>query len=96
MKKNEIMDRLAEMENKYFDLVWVARKRKEDIPVAGKGMARVKKAYPKECKELTGKDGQWHHGFNSGCLAGFRFALGLMGDAADAHMAEENFPFLDT
>ena len=32
MKKAEIKARLDEMEKKYFDLVWLARKRREDIP----------------------------------------------------------------
>ena len=96
MKKQEILERLVEKEAKYFHLVWLARKRPEDIPVAGEAMDKVEKAYPKECEDLSGDDSDWHHGFNSGCLAAFRFAMSLMGDADDVRMAEEFFPFLDT
>lgn len=98
MKKAEVMDRLVEMEQKYFDLVWLARKRPEDalIPGVQESIDRVEKAWPKECEELGGDESDWHHGFNSGCLAAFRFAMGLMGSADDVQMAEDDFPFLDT
>lgn len=98
MKKAEVMDRLVEMEKKYFDLVWLARKRPEGalIPGVQESIDRVEKAWPEECAELSGDNSDWHHGFNSGCLAAFRFAMGLMGSADDVQMAEDDFPFLDT
>jgi hypothetical protein len=98
MKKQEILERLIDMEGKYSDLVWLARKRPEDSLIAGvqSSIDHVEKSWPKECEELRGDESDWHHGFNSGCLAAFRFAMSLMGDADDVRMAEELFPFLDT
>ena len=86
---------LTALEKKYFDLVWLARKRPEDT-IAADAVARVRLEYPDEVSRLGGEHGDWEHGFNSGCLAAFRLALGLLGKKDDADMAVEEFPFLDT
>ena len=99
MKKADVEKRLSEMEKKYFDLVWFARTGSaavQDGNISMPGVVRVKMKYPGECARLSGEEGAWEHGFNSGCLAAFRFALGLMGNKTDQQMAEDDFPFLDT
>lgn len=99
MKKADVERRLQEMEKKYFDLVWFARAGSaavKDGNISMPGVVRVKMAYPEECARLSGEQGAWEHGFNSGCLAAFRFALGIMGNKTDQQMAEDEFPFLDT
>lgn len=67
-----IEEKLKEIENKYFDLVWYARKTDEDretIPVVDKHMTRIEEEYPDEIHELTVYMPEWSHGFNSGALA---------------------------
>lgn len=99
MKKSDIEKRLTEMEKKYFDLVWFARKSPDcvkDGHVSMPGVVRVQMLYPEECARLAGEGGDWEHGFNSGCLAAFRFAIGIMGNKTEQHMAEHDFPSLDT
>ncbi len=96
MKKSEALARLVEMEKKYFDLVWLARSRPDQHSSAPANIARITAAWPTEVAALSGDGGQWQHGFHSGCLAGFRFAMGLLGTADDVQMAEDEFPFLDT
>ena len=99
MKRSDIEIRLREMQDKYCDLVWYARTPADAVKdgnVSMPGAVRIQMKHPDECARLAGKDGQWEHGFNSGCLAAFRFALGLMGNATDVQMAEDDFPFLDT
>jgi hypothetical protein len=96
MKKSDIEAAVKEMEQKYFDLVWLARKRPEDRPKASAAIDRIRKAYPDEVERLRGEHGDWEHGFNSGCLAAFRLVQGLLGSKDDAEFAREQFPFLDT
>lgn len=99
MKRDDIDGRLKVMEKKYFDLVWYARTAPDAVKdghVSMPGIVRVRMAMPEECERLAGEHASWEHGFNSGCLAAFRFALGLMGNATDVQMAEDEFPFLDT
>lgn len=96
-KKFEVLARITGLEKKYFDLVWIARHKGEKEGLAA--AARVRAMYPEEVERLSGDSGfnpDWEHGFNSGCLAAFRLVLGLLGTQADAQMAEEEFPFLDT
>ena len=89
--RKEILDILAEYEDKYFDLVWYARKqpvenkeywdkvRKDIREGAFECMKKVEAKYPKEVKALSEEtrisSPDWEHGFNSGCLAAFRFAV---------------------
>ena len=88
---DEAMKAIGEMEDKYFDLVWYARKDKdrngaywnrtpENIKQgAFKNIARIEEFYPDECDELNcPKRGDWTHGFNSGVLAAMRFVQTAM------------------
>lgn len=94
--KKEIINELINKENKYFDLVWYARSSR-DSSVEGllENCYRIEKTFPKEVEELTsGKHTSWHHGFNSGMLAGMRYVLDLYSFGIEA--AEEEFPNLDS
>ena len=78
--RNEHAEAFAKKERQYSDLVWYARSRpKEDTAYWEKvpdyiregaftAQARVQKSYPFEVSALSD---DWHHGFNSGCLAAF-------------------------
>lgn len=68
-----IHDKLHELTEKYFNLVWYARKYPEDrkIPGVDEAMKDVEKKYPKELKSLRDIP-DWTHGFNSGILAASR------------------------
>ena len=100
-----MIELMREKERKYMDLVWYARKPPLDDPWwdtllpeikrgAMKGVLIVEGEYPKETSDLARpEDGGWHHGFNSGMLAGMRFALSAMEDPEEA---EHNFPELHT
>jgi len=81
------LDKLCD---KYSDLMWYARKGGIDHPMwkstpqhirdeAFKQMAIVEAKYPVDVAALKGDSGDWQHGFNSGCVAAFRLALGLIG-----------------
>ena len=96
MKKIEIFEQVSKKEEKYFGLVWYAHSKPENIDIPGvrESIAKVLKESPKEAEDLSSEDGQWHHGFNSGMLAGMRYVLALYEDGVE--MAEEEFPFLDT
>lgn len=101
--RKEHADAFEKKEQKYFDLVWYARspskkdtaywdKVPEDIrDKALNAQARVQEAYPYEVSALSD---DWNHGFNSGCLAAFRFIQTAIQE--DVGTAEEEFPSLDT
>jgi len=95
MKRSEVEARLKELQDKYFDLVWYARHRPNET-VGAAGASRIRHRWEDECTKLADDTTNFTHGFNSGCLAAFRLALGLMGNATDVQMAEDDFPFLDT
>lgn len=85
------------MEEKYSNLVWYARKTNNDyltIPVVADLMDELGDEYPDEVEGICGEHGDWHHGFNSGCLAAFRMILGMAEYGVEE--AVEEFPFLDT
>ena len=120
----------AQDEEKYFDLVWAARKPPVDAPKEVwdqdgweltpieirteclKQLSRVAATYPEEYYELkNGENGDWEHGFNSGCLAMIRWfeqafdnklhppeATGEQDPMCFGGIdkANEDFPFLDT
>lgn len=88
---------IADLEEKYFDLVWYARKSEEQyntIPKVKENVDRIDEQYPKETENLSSENGDWHHGFNSGMLAGMRYVLSLYSEGKET--ADEEFPFLDT
>lgn len=97
MKKQEIITAVAEKENKYYDLVWYARKSQEDYntkPKVKENVDRIEKIYSTETDKLNSMNSDWAHGFNSGMLAGMRYVLSLYDMGKE--QAEEEFPFLDT
>ena len=99
MKKDEKIDRLMEMCHKYHQLVWFARKDPEwlrDGHPSMPGMVEVLMNFKEEAKELTGENGDWAHGFNSGCLATLRLAISLMTSLGGGEDEFEEFPDLDT
>jgi hypothetical protein len=97
MFEEQLKAKLGERCDFYFDLVWYARNDKTDPSHPGReAIERIRREHPDQVAALCGESSDWHHGFNSGCLAMVRFALGLMGRAEDAESAEEEFPELDT
>ncbi len=104
--KKEIKELVSTMEEKYFRLVWFARRSEESLLILSEdgikenGIAlhnfrEVQTLYPKETTNLMSQEhGDWEHGFNSGMLAGMRYVLTLMEEGKE--QAEEEFPFLDT
>lgn len=100
MKREDIVNDLGELCDKYFWLVWMARKEPEwlrDGHPSMPKMVEVGMKWPEECKELACPEkGDWTHGFNSGCLAALRYAIHLFGNKTDIKFAKDNFPDLDT
>ena len=95
---------LMQMHQKYFDLVWYARKHPSDFDDPNHGEAirehcfRIKNAFPSEVNGIHDEHtGDWHHGFNSGCLATLRLVLGLLSDdETEQQSARDEFPDLDS
>ena len=99
----EIESAFVEKADKYCHLVWYARSHpKEDIVYWEKvpdhirkgalnSQAWVEEAYPSEVSALPD---DWNHGFNSGCLAAFRYVQTAL--QQDLATAEREFPDLDT
>lgn len=95
--KKIVLDKALEQEMKYCDLVAYARKRSEDIesiPRLKEWVDNMIEKYPNECYNLSAENGDWHHGFNSGCLAAFRYITTMM--TVGLEDANESFPELDT
>ena len=90
-----LMIELNDKENKYLDLVWYARSKPEngEIPNVKENIKRIIELYPDEMKKLY-EDGDWQHGFNSGCLAAFRYITLLIEEGKE--LAEQEFPDLDS
>jgi len=68
---DSVQTKIEELQEKYFDLVWLARSRTEnhDIPNVKAAFDRTRVKYPGELEKLRGENGSWQHGFNSGMLA---------------------------
>lgn len=93
--KQELLEQALEQTEKYFNLVWYARSGKNlHIPAVIKEREKIEMKYPVEINLLTSKEGDWYHGFNSGCLASFRFILTSFEDSVEE--AYEMFPELDS
>jgi hypothetical protein len=103
--KKEIGELVSQMEEKYFDLVWFARRSEDALLVlteegvephkeAHAAVRKIVSLYPADIQELMQDEDNWQHGFNSGMLAGMRYVLTLMTDGEE--VAAEEFPFLDT
>ena len=82
----ETWDVINDFSQKYEDLVWYARKpHYQDVDThyahtpkdiregCKRAIARVEEQYPNEINALMRDKTNWTHGFNSGCLAAFRF-----------------------
>jgi hypothetical protein len=95
MNKSDAMIELLAKEKKYCDLVWFARSNPNE-KVGAAGRRRVIKLHPAEVARLQGEHSDWEHGFNSGCLAALRYAIGMLGTKTETEMAIRDFPFLDT
>jgi hypothetical protein len=99
MNKSDVIKTLTEFREKYHNLVWLARKDPawlRDGHPSMPAMVAVQMKYPKESEDLEGEDGDWYHGFNSGCLAAFRLAIDLLCTRGNGQEDIEEFPFLDT
>ena len=57
-------------------------------------LQKVVDKFPEDYSLLSGEDGQFHHGFNSGALAAFSYVLDIM--ESGIKFAEDQFPNLDT
>jgi len=97
MNKKDVEIRLHNKLEKYEKLVWYARSSSQDINIKLL-RANVERLYEEETNDLCSmEDGDWSHGFNSGMMAGLRYALGLMSRSKmENQMTEDDFPFLDT
>jgi len=97
MTYREVFEEVKKQEEKYFDLVWYARKTDLDF-IQHKEVRdhcrRIEAQYAQECENLDKEGSSWHHGFNSGMLAGMRLILEMK--RSDAQGALDEFPFLDT
>ena len=95
---NKLLNRWVKLEEKYFNLVWLARKYPEDYknPKIATKIKEVKDLYQEEVQELGNDQTNWMHGFNSGCLAAFRYILTSLEDKDGLQQADDEFPFLDT
>jgi len=88
--KNEIKLALEIMMKKYRSLVWLARSDPDNEKIQPE-IKEVEEQFPEETTRLKNGDSNWEHGFNSGMLAGMRFAL-----SKNLKRANEDFPALDT
>ena len=81
------------------DLVWYASPSKKDR-LLGEGPDSIREgafnaqARVRGIHEVSALSDDWNHGFNSGCLAAFRFIQTAIQE--DVGTAEEEFPSLDT
>ena len=97
----DVHDEIKNLEQKYFEMVWYARRQPEDFEheAVRKKMKEAEQrwkndfSFPGRC----GTDAA-SHGFNSGCLAAFRFVLAAMEKSkyGGLEQAKEEFPHLDT
>lgn len=96
MKKKELIENILNKEDKYSRLLWYARSRPEDEKIKGvkKHKEEIEVLYPEETEALSGKHGNWQHGFHSGMVAALRYILTLDEDGQE--QADEEFPMLDS
>lgn len=92
--RKEIGNKLNPMQEKYLKLVRLARD-------GGTNASRIEESrqtalsFPSETEKLSGDDGDWHHGFNSGALAVLRLINDLLdGSKPRADQAIDDFPEL--
>jgi hypothetical protein len=92
----DVMIHLCMEETKYNDLVWYVRSKSEHnkIPGVKENKERIESEYAEEIEKLKSEFGDWEHGFNSGVLAGVRYALALLEYGVEDAIG--TFPDLDT
>ena len=104
---SDLYDEVLNLVDKYELLVWYARKPHIDLvdqtythlpqdmrDIVKQCIRETEKKYPQEIEELKTCRSNWEHGFNSGCLASFRFMISASRKGVDS--AKELFPELDT
>jgi hypothetical protein len=97
MTREEVKATLSDSCDHYCDLVSYARKDKADPNHSARTfIERIEEEHSDQVANLQSEDGDWHHGFNSGCLATVRLAINLLGSPEDAELAIAFFPDLDT
>ena len=97
MRNRDVLEKLNGVVELYEALVWYARADKTDPAHPGRSeIERVRENNPEEVAALCGEAGDWHHGFNSGCLAIARLVTGWLGTKAESSAAEREFPDLGT
>ena len=85
--------------DKYESLVSMARKSESDSkhPNVARHMEETEALYPDDVARLCcPEEGDWAHGFNSGCLAAYRHVLHSLDAIGGIQCAEDEFPDLDT
>ena len=101
--RSELQIELKKLYDKYWSLVWYARSNpncSDLLPHKEKMLnarARIEEKYPDDVESL--RTDNWSHGFNSGCLAAFGFALTALDDSTyicDETEEEVSFGGLDT
>lgn len=86
--------------NKYFELVWYARKNQRELLDKEQyetldAVRKIEAKYPKETFDIKNPDDDnWAHGFNSGMLAASRYYLTIIDDGIE--QADSEFPMLDS
>ena len=88
--KKEMKLALEIMMEKYCSLVWFARSNPDNEKIQPR-IKEVEEQFPEETTRYKNGNSNFEHGFNSGMLAGIRFAL-----SKNLKRANENFPALDT
>lgn len=97
--KREILlnKKLGELHDKYFNLVWLARKTAADekIPIIATKTKEVRWKYPEEAKKLCvpGTTGDWQHGFHSGMLAAVRLVSAYTNSETELEELRENYEY---
>lgn len=97
MKKSDVMDELMVMEEKYCALVRYARTKPDHPRERHEECKATKQKYPQECGALDSVHSKVDQGFNLGCLAALRFAIGILERGKlENEAAFRDFPNLDT
>jgi hypothetical protein len=96
VSEKKLVEKIKNLENKYFDLVWYSRTSQKMIDeniIIRKKVNEILKKYPTDILLLK-ECGDWTHGFNSGSLSGMRYVLDLIYEGEE--FSEQIYPNLDT
>ena len=94
--KIQVKEKAVEMETKYCNLVWYARKSEDNmkLPAVRAFALQLEEKFSEEISQLKSGNADFQHGFNSGCLAAYRHILSMMESSVEE--ADEMFPELDS